>query len=101
MYCPRTSRLHDYLSRGCGAIYVEPNGPCHTFCSDSAAVSIGPDETFTIQINDMPADQLGNILGMSLDPSIQSALKISRASISLSRQRITLRDLAAAIQGII
>ena len=86
---------------GCAALYVEPNGPCYTFCSDSAAVSIGPDGTFTIQINDMPAARLGDILAMSLDPSIQSALKSSSALISLSEQGITLKELAAAIQRII
>jgi len=24
---------------GCGALYVEPNGPCRTFCSSSATTS--------------------------------------------------------------
>ena len=85
-------------SNGCGAIYVEPNGPCRTFCSRSVAVDISPDEKFSIQINDMPADEVEKILGVSLGPSVQSTLKASRASVSISEEGITLKQLADVIQ---
>lgn len=26
---------------GCGAVYSEPNGPCHTFCSGAATMAEG------------------------------------------------------------
>jgi hypothetical protein len=54
---------------GCGAVWVEPNGPCHTFCDDTSVEvpkDVSKAEKFSIEINDLRISQLINVLPVDL-----------------------------------
>ena len=83
---------------GCGAMYTEPNGPCRTMCSGSAAVQIDPNERFSIQINDMPASDVERIFGGSFPSALLAKLKTSNKPVSLTLQDVSLAELSEAIE---
>ena len=86
---------------GCIALYYEPNGPCRTSCSGSAVLDIDASQKFSVQISDMPATDLEKAIGPSLGATIQSALKASSKSVSLSLQSVGVKELTDAIKGAI
>lgn len=84
---------------GCIALYVEPNGPCETRCSGGFVLDIDTSKRFSVQISDMPAAELGRIIGPSLDASVKSSLSSSNRLVSISLQNIKLNELVEAINN--
>ena len=85
----------------CIAVYYEPYGPCRTGCSGSAVLDIDASQKFSVQISDMLASDLEKAIGSSLGASVQSALKTSKKSVSLSLTGISLKELTDAVTGAI
>lgn len=84
---------------GCIAMYIEPNGPCETRCSGGAVLDIDASKQFSVQISDMPAAELGRIIGFSLDASVRNSLSSSSKLVSISLQNIKLEELVEAINN--
>jgi hypothetical protein len=86
---------------GCGAVWVEPNGPCYTFCDDTS-VQIPEDvskaEKFSIEINDLRLSQLINVLPVDLGLEDQDQRQRGEKRISLRMQSTSRSDLTAELK---
>lgn len=86
--------------KGCGAIWSKKYG-CRTICTGKAAdarpFEFEEDDTFSIQISDFPASELGAMLGTALAGDLHDKASSSKKTISLSLESAELKDLLKAI----
>lgn len=83
--------------RGCIAVLVEPNGPCHTACTGTP-IAIAPEAVFSIAITDMQADDVVTALAALLDEDTRRALGGRSERVFLSRAAIRKDDLLVALR---
>ena len=85
---------------GCGAVWVEPNGPCYTFCDGDSVAA--PDEVskadrFSIDLHDIRISQLINVLPIDLDLGREDQEQRGEKRLTLSMRSTTMKDLGAEL----
>lgn len=85
--------------KGCMALFIEPNGPCHTRCTKRGAEPLALDagQRFSVQINEMQSDELLAVLGESLSAALVKKLSAETRLVSAALQDATVDDLENAI----
>jgi hypothetical protein len=86
---------------GCGAVWVEPNGPCYTFCDGAAAQppqDVSRAERFSIDLHDVRISQLINVLPEVIDRDRQDQEQRGDKRLTLSLRSTTMRDLTAEVE---
>jgi hypothetical protein len=84
---------------GCGAVWVEPNGPCYTFCdgdSVQAPEDVSNADRFSIDLHDVRISQLVNVLPVNFGDKDQRQQGDRRVTFSM--RSTTMRDLSEELQ---
>ena len=85
---------------GCGAIYVEPNGPCHTWCEGDATMldELQRAEMFSVDFHDLKVGPLINVLDLDLDDDRKQQIQRGEKRLTLSMKSTSLREFTAEVE---
>ena len=84
---------------GCGAVYVEPHGPCTTFCSGSGEIGLGGGHgIFTIAISALPCRDFARIFKKVLGEEKSRDLEAVSAPISFKLTSVKVHDVLKAVE---